>query len=150
MSARSTLSGKSNDPTVTAPCWAAPSAWSAGALPQAQAQHTIASARQATYATVRRSGAALITFRAGREEKGCSARAGAGDPVSPGGGAPDGRRWRAGGQGGTRAGAARASAGAPALTRPPGAAGTASTASPAGPAASRSPAGTAARPKPQA
>src|SRR5450755_4670993 len=95
MSASSTLSGKSNDPTVmTAPCWAALSAWSAGALPQAQAQHTIASARQATYATVRRSGAALITFRAGREEKGCSARAGAGDPVSPGGGAPDGRRWR--------------------------------------------------------
>src|ERR1017187_603519 len=70
MSASSTLSGKSNDPTVmTAPCWAAPSAWSAGPLPHAQAQHTIASARQATYATVHRSGSALITFRAGREEK---------------------------------------------------------------------------------
>src|ERR1039457_1719572 len=72
MSARSTVSGKSNDPTVmTAPCWAGLSAWSAAALPQAQAQaqHTIASAKQATYATVRRSGAALITFRAGREEK---------------------------------------------------------------------------------
>src|SRR5450755_2565514 len=65
MSASSTLSGKSNDPTVmTAPCWPAPPAWSAGALLQAQAQHAIASARQATYATVRRSGAALMTFPA--------------------------------------------------------------------------------------
>src|SRR5271166_372147 len=68
MSASSALSGKSNDPTVmTAPCWAAPPAWSAGPLPQAQ--HTIASARQTTYAAVRRSGAALMTFPAGREEK---------------------------------------------------------------------------------
>src|ERR1035438_2718435 len=67
--------------TVTAPCWAAPSAWSAAALPQAQAQHTIASARQATYATVRRSGSALITFRAGREEKVAPHVPGAWDPL---------------------------------------------------------------------
>ena len=68
----------------------------AGALPQAQAQHTIASATQATYATVRRSGSDLITFRAGREEKVAPHVPGAWDPASPGGAPPERRRRPAG------------------------------------------------------
>ena len=43
---------------------AGPAGMIAGALLQAQAQHTTASTRQATYATIRRSGAALMTFPA--------------------------------------------------------------------------------------
>src|ERR1039458_1519833 len=106
----------------------------------------IASARQATYATVRRSGAALITFRAGREEKVAPHVPGAWDPASPGGAPPE-RRRRTAGTTGTRAGARWAGRG-PAVTRIPGAAGTASTASRVVPAASRWPARTAARPRP--
>src|SRR5580704_1198796 len=102
MSASSTLSGKSNDPTVmTAPRWTAPSAEPAGPLPQAQAQHTTASARQATYATVRRSDTALITFPAGREEKVAPHVPGAWDPASPDRAPPE-RRRRPAGTTGTR------------------------------------------------
>src|SRR5271165_4431927 len=115
---------------MTAPCWGAPSAWSAAALPQAQAQHTIASARQAMYATVRRSGPALITFRARREEKVAPHAPEPGTPLLRAGhrlrGAGRARGQRPAGTTGARAGASWAGRGLP-LTRTPGAAGTAST-----------------------
>src|SRR5579863_8980316 len=103
MSASRTLSGKSNDPTViSAPRWPALSAEPAGPLPQAQAQHTAASARQARYATVRRSGPALIAFRAGREEEVAPHAPEPGIRFLQAAARRTGRRWRPAGKTGAR------------------------------------------------